>query len=83
MSQRILLIHYSVRQQEVRWVMLQVSLTDCWSFCLSHGRKWTYNIRQGAQNILQQVKLTVKPSDKKGYLKTDNGVRNNGACQVS
>ena len=34
-------------------------------------------------NILQQVKLTVKPSDRKGFLMTYNGVRNNGVCSVS
>jgi len=42
--------------------------------------KWTYHQRQGAKNILQQVRLTVKPSDAKGFLKTVSGVRNNGPC---
>ena len=74
---------YRVRQQEVRRVMLRVSLTDWWSSCLSPGREWTYHQRQGAKNILQQVKLTVKPQDKIGFLKIDHGKDNNGICQVS
>ena len=65
-----------VRQQEdLQSVMMVLLLSPC--------REMTYHLRQGAMNILQQVKLTVKPSDKKGFLRTDNGVRNNGPCLVS
>ena len=68
-----------VRQQEdLQSVMMVLLLSPC--------REMTYHLRQGAKNILQQVKVTLKPSDKpshKGYLIAPHGIRGNGACGVS
>jgi len=42
--------------------------------------EWTYHQRQGAKNILQQVKLMVEPQDRKGFLRIEHGNNNNGIC---
>ena len=65
-----------VRQQEdLQSVMMVLLLSPC--------REMTYHLRQGAKNILQQVKVTLKPSDTEGILMAPHGIRGNGACAVS
>ena len=68
-----------VRQQEdLQSVMMVLLLSPC--------REMTYHLRQGAKNILQQVKVTLTPSDdpnNKGALIAQHGIRGNGACHVS
>ena len=70
-----------VRQQEdLQSVMMVLLLSPC--------REMTYHLRQGAKNILQQVKVTLKPPHigrrlHTGVLIAPNGIRGNGNCAVS
>ena len=71
-----------VRQQEdLQSVMMVLLLSPC--------REMTYHLRQGAKNILQQVKVTVsdgRPDVRRihtGVLIAPNGIRGNGNCAVS